>query len=786
MLKPRYFLTALLTTSLLFFAKAQTPCSGGTAAGYPCSNVDFYSYTSASTLGASNGEGNDIWGWTDPSSGIEYALVGLNNGTAFVDISTNPSNPTLVGNLDAHNGLSTNWRDIKVVNDHAFIGADIGSHGMQIFNLSHLANANPPDVFVEDAWVAVGGGDIHNIESNDHTDFIYPVGVNNLYGGGISFYDVSNPLNPVASGGYGSNNYVHDAVCFIYRGLDTDHIGKEICVTFNPNSDKGYIIDVDDKNNPMQLSTLSYPNGNICHQGWITEDHKYILMDDEGDEPSQPNTRTFIFDITDLDNPSLKYTYVASTSCKDHDMYVKGPYVYQANYTEGLRILKIDDLDNNMPTEAGFIDIYPSVSDATYNGAWGVYPYFKSGKIVISATSPDSVAGLYIVQPNLSHYVLEVLDTGVDSVCQNEVATFTFDATAYSGFSINDNITISSVPGATITLSSNPINSAGIHTLTVSTTANTPVGNYAITLEGTQTPVNRVSVGLVVTNAIGGLPDVPLVSPSDGTIGAPVDIDFDWDPVQGATLYDIELANDVNFDPIIFSAYDLPITKHTFTGLPTATPFWWRVFGHDGACASSSPSEVWFFSTVDDPVPVELLHFGASPRENAITLEWQTASEVNSAGFELQRSTDEGRIFEKIAWIDSQQGNSIDLRTYQYTDSEVKKGVPYYYRLKQIDLDGQFEFSPVVHAQLSEKAALHIWPNPVTDQLTVQLDAPTTATTNRVEIVDITGKTVWSSTIEKEELTAGYPLTINDLEKGTYIIVVKNEFQIETRRFVKW
>jgi hypothetical protein len=76
-------LLSLLLTSIVSFA--QTPCDNGNAGSFPCSGFDLMSHIDLNTLNA--GSGNDSWGWTDPVDGKEYALMGLNNGTAFIDVS---------------------------------------------------------------------------------------------------------------------------------------------------------------------------------------------------------------------------------------------------------------------------------------------------------------------------------------------------------------------------------------------------------------------------------------------------------------------------------------------------------------------------------------------------------------------------------------------------------------------------------------------------------------------------------------------------------------------------
>ena len=108
-------------------AQSITACVGGLAGTYPCSNVDLMAFLPLAQIGGGNG--NDVWGWTDPMNGNEYAIMGLTNGTAFVDIS-DPVNPVYLGHLPPHTGVSnSSWRDIKTYNDHAFIGSEALNSG---------------------------------------------------------------------------------------------------------------------------------------------------------------------------------------------------------------------------------------------------------------------------------------------------------------------------------------------------------------------------------------------------------------------------------------------------------------------------------------------------------------------------------------------------------------------------------------------------------------------------------------------------------------------------------
>ena len=109
---------------------------------------------------------NDIWGWIDPINEDPYAILGLDTGTAFIRI-TDPENPIVIGYLPTHSSASL-WRDIKVYQNHAFIGSEAASHGMQVFDLNQLRNYNDesPQTFSETAHYGLFGNS-HNIGINE-------------------------------------------------------------------------------------------------------------------------------------------------------------------------------------------------------------------------------------------------------------------------------------------------------------------------------------------------------------------------------------------------------------------------------------------------------------------------------------------------------------------------------------------------------------------------------------------------------------------------------------------
>ena len=176
-------------------ASAQ-PCVDGRAAGYPCDGIDLLSFIPLAQLGAGGSQANDLWGWKDPETGREFVLLGLENGTAFVEI-TNPLAPVFLGHLPAH-GEASVWRDIKVSRHHAYIVSEATDHGLQVFDLLDLRDVTaPPTVFTETIHYAVESlSNAHNIVINEETDFAYIVG-SNTCNGGLHMVNIEKP--PAAS-----------------------------------------------------------------------------------------------------------------------------------------------------------------------------------------------------------------------------------------------------------------------------------------------------------------------------------------------------------------------------------------------------------------------------------------------------------------------------------------------------------------------------------------------------------------------------------------------------------
>lgn len=393
---------------------AEIPCENGLAGVYPCRQVNLLSFTPKAELGAAMTDTlvANLWGWTDPENGREYVLLGLQNGTAFVDV-TDPVSPTYLGLLPTRVPTAplSVYRDMKVYRDYAFIIADTTSrNGMQIFDLTNLRGVTTPMTFTAAAHYDFDPNPAdnyaHNIFIHEETGYAYAVRNALHCDGGAMIIDVQDPLNPTDAGCFSESGAASDTACVVYQGPDADYQGREICVMA---SDDDLVVgDVTSKTNPATLAIRSYPMAERVHHAWFTEDHRYFLTADMMDEHHHGlNTRIFIWDASDLDNiPMEPQIYTGPTTGSDHNLWIKGDYAYIGNLRAGLRILDLSHIDQGQVAEAAYFDDHPEDNDPGHlAGDWAAYIYFDSGVVAIA----NRQEGLYLVRPLLEQTYLPLL-----------------------------------------------------------------------------------------------------------------------------------------------------------------------------------------------------------------------------------------------------------------------------------------------------------------------------------------------------------------------------------------
>ena len=388
-------------TGLEAVTDGEVRCDEGAAAGFSCESVDLIAFLPASAIGAEPWERvSDMWGWTDPETGREYALVGRSGGAAIVDV-TDPADPRYLGVVTAN---PSGARDLKVYADHLFFTGDgAGDHGLVVFDLTRLRDTSIDPVEFEPDAVYRGIASAHNLVMDAESGFAFPVGSSGggeTCGGGLHMVDVRDPKSPTFAGcftdtvGLLAPGRTHDAQCVVYRGPDDRYEGRQIC--FISNESLLRIVDITDKETPAPIGGASHPGVAYIHQGWLTEDHRYYYLDDELDElvGTAPKTRTYIYDVAELDDPILVGSVDGPTGATDHNLYVKGDRMYQANYQAGFRLFDISDPE--APEEIGWFDTTPYEGDPPgFVGAWTAYPFFDSGTVVVTSM----YEGVFLLRP---------------------------------------------------------------------------------------------------------------------------------------------------------------------------------------------------------------------------------------------------------------------------------------------------------------------------------------------------------------------------------------------------
>jgi choice-of-anchor B domain-containing protein len=347
--------------------------------------------------------GNDIWGHIDLNTGKEFAIMGVYNGVIVVDVS-DPQLPVEVGTIS---GVNSSWRDVKVYQHfnktvnlwqaYAYVTTEGSGSGatdyVTIIDLNNLPNAislvEKNDVVVTAHNIYISNVDHSlNIALPDKTPSLQLIGANNR-GGAFQNFSLVDPktLSVLSKNSYG-NGYTHDGASLVIDDIratnDCGLTSGQSCTLFIDFNEKEMKLwDITNPTSSSQLSTTEYndvsKSNQYVHSGWGTEDTQYILLHDEFDEyQGGLNTTIRIFSIDSLTNPSQVGQWTGPTKAIDHNGFVRGNRYYFSNYERGLTILDITDPAN--PSQVGFFDTFTVSNNASFNGAWGVYPFFTFGK----------------------------------------------------------------------------------------------------------------------------------------------------------------------------------------------------------------------------------------------------------------------------------------------------------------------------------------------------------------------------------------------------------------------
>ena len=184
--------------------------------------------------------------------------------------------------------------------------------------------------------------------------------------------------------------------------------------------------------------------------------------------------------------------------------------------------------------------------------------------------------------------------------------------------------------------------------------------------------------------------------------------------------------------------------------------------------------------------PVELLYFSGKQVDTRVQLEWATAVEINNEGFEIEWATESGG-FEMIGFVEG-NGDTEEIVEYDYTDYEPVPGINYY-RLRQVDFDGKFEYSSIISVQYEvfEKVfEVAVFPNPASaDNINVSVETNNLAQPIEMQLFDMLGRNVHDEKVNATDFSSAYRLNVPDgaLRRGTYILRVRQEgAELQTKR----
>lgn len=365
------------------------PDSAGKVLGMSAESVALAAWLPLGLFDGANTAGSDVWGYVAPS-GREYAILGMNHGAAFVEVTT-PTEPVVIAVVPS---VGTIWKEITTHGEFAYVVSDQVGEGMQVIDLTRI---DAGVVSLAQTVTADGLSTVHTIRSNEASDYIYLCGAN-VGAGGLVPYDVSDPAHPVPgpsawSPEYapGRTIYVHDVVVRSYAA--GPYAGREIA--FCCCGPRGlYVVDVTDKRALRTLGSLAYANLEYCHYGWLSDDGRTFYLGDELDESRGRvnSSTTYVIDVADLAAPRLLGSFTNGNSAIDHNLVGAGRFLLQANYRSGLRIFEIDGGgDRTNVAEIGWFDTYPDDDLPNFAGLWGVH-WLPSGTILGS----DMQRGLFV------------------------------------------------------------------------------------------------------------------------------------------------------------------------------------------------------------------------------------------------------------------------------------------------------------------------------------------------------------------------------------------------------
>ena len=319
---------------------------------------------------------NEVWGYAQ--GGREYAIIGSTMGTHVLDITD-----VAQGQVNevafvpgAFQGVGVVHRDMKTLGHHLYIVCDEGPSTLQVVDLQYLPDSVVTVYDSDDLLVRA-----HNIFIDTAQARMYSCGGSSQF----SVYDLQDPAQPVLLLDLEADvpwwgpavGYVHDA--YVRDGIAWCH-----------DEDGFSVVDLGDVNAPQLLGSLTvYPEPGYNHSGWLHEDGTHYAMCDE-----THGSRMKLLDVSDLSDIQVDtlFSTGVDTLSIAHNAVWNGDLLHVSYYHDGYWVWRL--LADGSLVEVGHYDTSLEPHAENYKGAWGVYPFLPSGRVLVS----DMQTGLWVLE----------------------------------------------------------------------------------------------------------------------------------------------------------------------------------------------------------------------------------------------------------------------------------------------------------------------------------------------------------------------------------------------------
>ncbi len=311
------------------------------------------------TVSFSTFGGSESWGYAAPGN-IDYAIIGIHNGIAFVNASTGAIADIVPGPTSGCGQIR--WRNMVTSGQYCYaVSLCTGTNqGIIVMDMSflpdsvHLVGTFPTSIF--NTFTATFA------EVDSARGFLYVQG-QAAAGRGIYIHDISDPANPTYVGGFASGTG-HE----LFVENDTAYVAE------GPNGLMS-IWDLTNKSTPVMLAQWAIPAGGLAHNLWPTDDRRFAVSAEE-----TAGKTVKIWDILDIQNVQLVGEFIAGSNIAHKPMFL-GDTVYMSHFESGIRALHVSA--SGTPTEIAHYDTF-GAETSNFNGAFGMFPFSPNGFVYAS------------------------------------------------------------------------------------------------------------------------------------------------------------------------------------------------------------------------------------------------------------------------------------------------------------------------------------------------------------------------------------------------------------------